>query len=49
VKPELDALVVPMKPSYYNTGIGDVEVWFEPKTVWEVRAAGAWVLCVCMC
>ncbi len=39
VKPQLDALVVPAKPGYYNTGL-ECDVWLEPKTTWEVRAAG---------
>ena len=40
VKPQLDALIVPKKPGYFNTGLDQIDVWFEPKTVWEVRAAG---------
>jgi len=39
VKPQLDALILPGgKPGYYNTSL-ECDVWFEPKTVWEVRAA----------
>jgi DNA ligase-1 len=39
VKPQLEALILPGgKPGYYNTSL-ECDVWFEPKTVWEVRAA----------
>jgi len=39
MKPQLDVLILPGgKPGYYNTSL-DCDVWFEPKIVWEVRAA----------